>query len=190
MEPQASTLLRVEKADACGSGSGGEVCAGWERLKALFAEYVLDTDGCFCAGCSRAAGLGGGAGGELRSKRESMLLGFVFVFGGGDLVVLEVDVIGEAAEEKSPQSPPKLSLRGAGVGWVGGEVGFAGAAGFMSKKEPPLSDGCFVVEGCLVCPEGEVRLAKGEGLAAGCWVKERELNASFIPPKDCDCEVD
>ena len=35
LEPQASTLLRVEKADACGSGSGGEVCAGWERLKAL-----------------------------------------------------------------------------------------------------------------------------------------------------------
>ena len=135
---------------------------------------VFEIEGCFGAG---AAGFGGGAG-ALRSKRESMLLGFA----GSGLAVLDVDVVGEAAEEKSPQSPPKLSLRGAGVGWVGGEVGFAGAAGFMSKKEPPLSDGCFVVEGCLVCPEGEVRLAKGEGLAAG-EVKERELNASFIPPK-------
>ena len=36
LEPQASTLLRVENVEACGSGSGGEVCAGWERLKALF----------------------------------------------------------------------------------------------------------------------------------------------------------
>ena len=141
---------------------------------------MLDIEGCFCTGCTGAAGLGGGAGAE-RSKRESMLLGLVFV-GGRFGWVLEVDVIGEAAEEKSPQSPPKLSLRGAEMGWVGGEVGFAGAAGFMSKKEPPLREG-FVAEGCLVWPDGEVRLAKGEGLAAGCWVKERELNASFIPPK-------
>jgi hypothetical protein len=139
-------LLRLEKLDAC--GSGGEVCCGFggweERLKALFEEYVFDIEGCFCAGCGAGAGFGGGAGAP-RSKRSPMLL----LFAGGLFVVLEVDGMGGDAEEKSPQSPPKLSFRGAETGCVGGDVGFAGAAGFMSKKDPPLRDD-FGADGCLV----------------------------------------
>ena len=100
-------------------------------------------------------------------KRSPMLL----VVTGGLLVALEVDVTGEAAE-KSPQSPPKLSLRSAGAGagaacCIGGDVGFAGAAGFMSKKEPPLRED-VVAEGCRLWPGGDVRPANGEGFAAGC----------------------
>ena len=87
-----------------------------------------------CSGAAgAAAGLGGGAGGVDMSKRSPILLAAA----GG----LLVEVTGEAAEEKSPKSPPKLSLRGTGAG---GDVGFAGAAGFMSKKEPPLRDDLFV----------------------------------------------
>ena len=91
----------------------------------------------------------------------------LLVFAGGFLVALEVDGMGGDAVEKLPQSPPKLSFRGAAAGCVGGDVGFAGAAGFMSKNEPPLSDD-FGADGCLVWPDGEVRLANGDGLAAGC----------------------
>jgi hypothetical protein len=105
--------------------------------------------------------LGGGEGAPML-KRAPMLL----VATGGLFVVLDVDVTGEAAE-KSPQSPPKLSFRGAGACWIGGDVGFAGAAGFMSKNEPPLRED-FVADVCRVWPDGEVRPANGDGLAAGC----------------------
>lgn len=57
----------------------------------------------------------------------------------------------------------------------------------MSKKEPPLRED-LVAEDWRVWPVGDVRLAKGEGFVAGCCgeVKERELNASFMPP---NCEL-
>lgn len=64
-----------------------------------------------------------GIGGEDISKRSPILL----VLAGGDLVV----VIGDALEEKSPQSPPKLSFRAA--------VAVTGAGAFVSKNDPPLS---------------------------------------------------
>lgn len=121
------------------------------------------------------------------SNRSPMLLlvagGLFMPVGGGG---------GEAAEEKSPQSLPKLSLRGAGAGCEGGDIGLLGCAGFMSKKEPPLKAGLDVDEACRECPVGEVRPAKGDGLACcagGDWLKDSELKASFIPPKDCafDC---
>ena len=89
----------------------------------------------------------------------------VSVVAGGFFVTLGVNVTGEAAE-KSPQSPPKLSFRGTVACWTGGGAGFAGAAGFMSKNEPPLRDD-FVAEGCRAWLDGEVRPANGEGLAAG-----------------------
>jgi hypothetical protein len=123
---------------------------------------VVGQRGCFCAGGGAAACLGGGAGADMEN-RSPMLL----VFAGGLLAAPEVDVTGEAAE-KSPQSPPKLSLRGAGAACgIGGDVGFAGAAGFMSKNEPPLRDD-FVADVCRLWPGGDVRPANGEGLAAGC----------------------
>lgn len=116
------------------------------------------------------AGAGAGAdaediGGEFMSKRSPMPLlaaGGLFIggFGGGG---------GEAADEKSPQSPPKLSFRGAragaAAGWEGGDMGFAGGEGFMSKNDPPLRAGFEVEEACRECPVGEVRPANGEGLA-------------------------
>ena len=106
----------------------------------------------------------------------------LLVVAGGLFAALEVDVTGEAAE-KSPQSPPKLSFRGAGACWTGGDVGLGGAAGFMSKNEPPLSDD-FVADGCRVWPAAAARPSNGDDLAMGCWgeVKERELKASFMPP--------
>ena len=70
-------------------------------------------------GAGFAAGFGGGAGGcaetgDAMSKRPPMLR----VAGGGDLAA---DTGGEAvADEKSPQSPPKLSLRGAGAAFAAG----------------------------------------------------------------------
>lgn len=72
---------------------------------------------------------------------------------------------GEAAEEKSPKSPPKLSSLGAGTGW-GGEVGLGGAAGFVSKNEPPLSAGGFEeVDAALFWPVGAANLENGAGFA-------------------------
>jgi hypothetical protein len=68
----------------------------------------------------------------------------LLVAAGGLLVVT-----GEAADEKSPKSPPKDSFRGAAVmGCDGGDVGFEGAAGFMSKKDPPLRE-AFAPDACL-----------------------------------------
>lgn len=99
--------------------------------------------------------------------------GAVRVVRGGDMV----------AEEKSPKSLPKDSLR---IVVVGGEVGFGGGAGLASKKLPPLRglDG-FVVEGCRAWDVGEVKPEKGVGAGAAgtCGeAKEREEKASFMPP--------
>lgn len=76
------------------------------------------------------------------SKRSVIVLAAA----GGLFVALEKDGIaagaagGEAADEKSPKSPPKLSFRACGVG-------FAGAAGLESKKDPPLRADLLVFEG-------------------------------------------
>ena len=86
----------------------------------------------------------------------------LLVFTGG--LFAEVIGGGDAAEEKSPKSPPKDSFRGAVKGWDGGEACLGGGGGFASKKEPPLSAD-FEADGCLVWPVGEVRFAKGEGFA-------------------------
>ena len=113
-EPQASIPLIAPKPelDVCCGGAGFGGCGvGWERLKAekLAAEM----------GAGAAEGFGGGAGGcaetgDAMSKRPPMLL----VAGGGDLAAATG---GEAAaDEKSPQSPPKLSLRGAGAAFAAG----------------------------------------------------------------------
>lgn len=56
----------------------------------------------------------------------------------------------------------------------------------MSKKEPPLSAD-FAFEGCLALLVGGAKLENADGCAwVGCWgeEKDRELNASFIPPKE------
>ena len=98
------------------------------------------------------------------------------------------DVTGEAADEKSPKSPPKLSLRGADTtGCVGGEACFNGGAGLESKNDPPLSAGFEMLDGCLVLPVGDVRLENGDGLVCVCGgeLKDRELKASFMPPNCC-----
>ena len=79
-----------------------------------------------------AAGGAGGTDGVDMSKRLLMVL----VVAGGLLAG------GEAAEEKSPKSLPKLVLRGCAG------AGFAGAVGLVSKKEPPLSED--LVDGCLI----------------------------------------
>lgn len=109
------------------------------------------------------------------SKRSPMLLAFA----GGLFVALDTDVTGDAAE-KSPQSPPKLSFRGADAGCIGVD----GTGGCVSKNEPPLRAD-LETDVCRVWPDGEVRPANGDGFAAGCWgeVKDSEVNASFIPPK-------
>lgn len=155
---------------------------GCERLKA---EKFAD-----CMGAGAAAGLGGGAGagaetGELMSKRPPILL----VAGGGAFA--EAGGGEAAADEKSPQSPPKLSFRGAGAGFaagcMGGDMTFEGGAGFASKKDPPLSAGLAVEDGCRVWPVGDVRPEKGDGLTCCCggdWPNESEPNASFIPPNE------
>jgi hypothetical protein len=81
--------------------------------------------------------LTGGEIGEDMSKRSPIEL----VAAGGLLTVLLAT--GDAADEKSPKSPPKDSFRGAG-----GDVGFGGGVGFTSKKDPPLNAG-FEVDGCF-----------------------------------------
>ena len=151
-EPQASMLVKVEKVlavDICeaGAGLGGCSCVGDDRLKAPLLAYLLACmgGGDFAADIGAAVDLGGGAGaaaiGEPRLKRSPMPL---VAADAGGLLVLD----GEAkAVEKSPKSPPKLSLRGA---CEGGEVAFGGGAGFVSKKLPPdnglglLDDVCRV----------------------------------------------
>ena len=123
-----------------------------------------------------AEGFGAGAGADM-SKRSPILLAVV---GGGLFVVVTG---GKAAEEKSPKSPPKLSFRGAATGGCeGGDMGFEDAAGFMSKKDPPLradlAAGC-----CFVWPAGGEKLVKGDGFGCvfGGEANDSELNASFIP---------
>jgi hypothetical protein len=124
------------------------------------------------------AGFGGGAGADIsnRSPMELLAAGVLLVVAAGD------------AEEKSPKSFPKLLLA-----WCetreGGEVGLGGgvgaAAGFISKKLPPLRDD-FCIEGCLECPEGGEKLENGAGL--DCVVLEdidSEPNASPKPLNDC-----
>lgn len=66
------------------------------------------------------------------------------------------------ADEKSPKSAPKLSLRAAVVRCCceGGDVGFGGGVGFMSKKLPPLSED-LAREACREWPVGDVRPEKG-----------------------------
>lgn len=120
-------------------------------------------------------------------KRSPMLL-----LAMGGLFIADTGAGGDAAaEEKSPQSPPKLSFRGAGIaeGCEGGDMGFEGCTGFISKNEPPLNAGLEFDEACRECPVGEVRPANGDGFA--CWAggdcpNESELKASVIPPKDCE----
>ena len=122
----------------------------------------------------------GGEGAE-KSNRSPIIL---VVAGGG----LFGEVVGDVAEENAPKSPPKDSFLGAEIGCDGGDVGFGGAAGFVSKKDPPLSDD-FEAGGCRVWPVGEVRFENGDGLVCACCaggLKERELKASFMPPNDCE----
>lgn len=54
--------------------------------------------------------------------------------GGGDFVV----GAGEGAAEKSPKSLPKSLAKELAVGCEGGDIGFGGGVGLMSKKLPPL----------------------------------------------------
>lgn len=102
-------------------------------------------------------------GGDPRSKRSVIVL----VATGGLFVALEKDGTaaggagGDAADEKSPKSPPKLSLRACGEGLLG-------AAGLESKKEPPLSADLFVVDGWRVWPAGGEKLENGAGFGWLC----------------------
>lgn len=124
------------------------------------------------------AGFGGGAGADMSNKSPIELLA-----GGG----LLADAGGDA-EEKSPKSFPKLLL----AWWEtydGGEVGFGGgagaAAGFISKKLPPLNDD-FCIDGCFECPVGGAKLEKGADLE-GIVLEDidSEPKASSIPLSDC-----
>lgn len=120
--------------------------------------------------------------GEAREKRSPMPL---LAAGGLFMVVVAGGEV--TAEEKSPQSAPKLSFRAVAVGCGGGGVCFGGGVGFMSKKLPPLSDD-LVIEGPLEWPMGDVRPENGDALAACCSggeVKESEPKASPSPPSAC-----
>jgi len=133
---------------AAGFGAdGGADMVGEEMLNALFGAAKLlacNGGGDFAAiGACEGVGLGGavgvGAMGELNEPKRSFipLLAAGWLLGTG----------GKMADEKSPKSPPKLSL-GCLVLCVGGEVGFGGGAGLVSKKLPPESGlGRVVAEG-------------------------------------------
>lgn len=125
--------------------------------------------------------LGGraGAGGDLRSNKSPILLDAA---GWPPAIWLPIGDV--TADEKSPKSPPTLSFR---LDCVGGDDGFGGGAGFMSKKLPPLNGLGVFIELCLEWLDEDVRLENGAGFVCDVCgeAKERDENASFSPPRAC-----
>lgn len=112
-------------------------------------------------GCLDCTGAGAGTGaagleGAGMSKRSPMLL---FVVGG-----LLADVGGDAGE-KSPKPLLMLSfLACMVVDCAGGEACFGGGAGFVSKKEPPLSTPLGLEAACLAWAVEFIGFEKADGL--------------------------
>lgn len=119
-----------------------------------------------------------GVGCEPRSNKSPILMD-----GADGPSVLGFPVGEVTADEKSPKSPPKLSVR---LDCMIGDDCFGGGAGFTSKKLPPLSGFCLLIEVCLELLDGDVRLENGADFVCDdCGEKEREENASFNPPRVC-----
>lgn len=142
-----------------GAGAG----AGEERLKAELA-------GGDASGGEVTLGAEAGADGMDRSSKSFMPL----AAGAAGL-----DGAGEEKALKSDKPPEGLMVRL--CDWFCG-------AGLESKKLPPPPNMFDEdVEGGDFALEKLSRPENGEGLGAGAALKDRLLNASFMPPKaDCD----